>query len=380
MAEHGGSWRPRRARPRRLRWRRAGRAPWKPPSGIIWRRCSVERLDALGAALDAFSTGRARADRRWRAPAAADADDARRESRRPARPSCSSSARILTADDTRRGARAAQPACARLVSIMTRRGEWVGRDWLRIARGADAHTGVIEREHRLKGLRAPVCGRERSRPRHRGAPAAVRQSLAESEAERNAAQSKIQGAHRSHADLLGQLEATRARAQEASLRRARHRRGGSAVSPMNSRLRSAALARAGAGACGAARLRLRHLMHSSRRCRPSATRAARRLPRARSAAQAAQLAARDLLVRSESVRTAENSLALGPESHDGAARAACGALRASLSANLQAAMHRSWSSKGASPRRSRNALRSKRSSRARARRSRAAEARAARAR
>src|SRR5690606_32973143 len=39
-------------------------------------------------------------------------------------------------------------------SIITRSGEWVGRNWLRVSRGVDHHAGVIEREHRLKTLRA----------------------------------------------------------------------------------------------------------------------------------------------------------------------------------------------------------------------------------
>src|SRR6185437_6364234 len=41
-------------------------------------------------------------------------------------------------------------------SVITRGGEWLGRDWLRVSRGVDHHLGVIEREHRLKGLRAAV--------------------------------------------------------------------------------------------------------------------------------------------------------------------------------------------------------------------------------
>src|SRR5256886_4315522 len=39
-------------------------------------------------------------------------------------------------------------------SLVTRAGEWVGRDWLRVSRGADQRAGVLGREHRLKGLHA----------------------------------------------------------------------------------------------------------------------------------------------------------------------------------------------------------------------------------
>ena len=41
-------------------------------------------------------------------------------------------------------------------SVITRGGEWLGRDWLRVSRGVDHHLGVIEREHRLKVLRSAV--------------------------------------------------------------------------------------------------------------------------------------------------------------------------------------------------------------------------------
>src|SRR6185503_12932879 len=49
----------------------------------------------------------------------------------------------------------------------------------------------------------------------------VRQSLGDAEAQRDSAQSGIQGAHREHADLLAQLEAMRARSQETTIRRGR---------------------------------------------------------------------------------------------------------------------------------------------------------------
>ena len=37
-------------------------------------------------------------------------------------------------------------------SVVTPSGEWVGRNWLRLRRGSDAHTGVLERAQRLKEL------------------------------------------------------------------------------------------------------------------------------------------------------------------------------------------------------------------------------------
>jgi chromosome segregation protein len=35
-------------------------------------------------------------------------------------------------------------------SVITRSGEWIGRDWLRVNRGGDPHSGVLEREQRMK--------------------------------------------------------------------------------------------------------------------------------------------------------------------------------------------------------------------------------------
>src|SRR5262249_33876848 len=86
-------------------------------------------------------------------------------------------------------------------SFITRSGEWVGRDWLRVSRGTDHHAGVIEREHRLKASRGEFSNLEakaRSIETHLNG---VRQSLAEAEAQRDRTQASIQAAHRSHSDL-----------------------------------------------------------------------------------------------------------------------------------------------------------------------------------
>jgi chromosome segregation protein len=268
---------------------------------------SVERLDAFTEALDAFDSGRVTLIEESAAPGAAGADTLAAKVAGPAA-IVEQLAHIWTAT-TLAEALARRSQLQSGWSIMTRRGEWVGRDWLRIARGSDAHTGVIEREHRLKELRAQ-CEAASERARAMEAHlAAVRQSLSESEAERNAAQSKIQGAHRSHADLLGQLEGTRARAQEASLRRARLDEEDRGVANELA-LARAALERAGVELSGG-EARLAEL--DAEQPQMQAERDARRtaLATARTAAQAAQLAARDLLVRSESVRTAENSLTVG---------------------------------------------------------------------
>lgn len=194
-------------------------------------------------------------------------------------------------------------------SIITRSGEWVGRDWLRVSRGPDHHAGVIEREHRLKSLRAAVTLAEEKVSEVESRLGAVRESLADAESRRDEAQAGIQSAHRRHAELLSQLEATRARAQEATLRRERLEEEAADVAQEKSAAADA-LARA------TAELDRGLFMLSeldSRRHELEAEREERReaVAGARGRAQAAQVAARDLLIKIESRRSTESSVAVG---------------------------------------------------------------------
>ena len=106
-------------------------------------------------------------------------------------------------------------------SVITRSGEWIGRDWLRVNRGGDPHSGVLEREQRVKHLKVELAHSEENTREMETLLATCRTNLATAERERDEAQSRIQGAHREHADLLGQLEGERARSQESTLRRER---------------------------------------------------------------------------------------------------------------------------------------------------------------
>jgi chromosome segregation protein len=194
-------------------------------------------------------------------------------------------------------------------SVVTRSGEWLGRGWLRVARGGDAHAGVLERESRLKDLRSSL---ETADARVREAEAALgatRTALGVAETARDATQGRIQQAHRSHADLLGQLEAGRARAQESTLRRERlEEESAEVVRELG--VAEDALARARAeserGLGKVAELDGRRpALDASREETRDAVLAARE------AAQNAQLAARDLMVRAEGRRTAETAMDLG---------------------------------------------------------------------
>jgi chromosome segregation protein len=191
-------------------------------------------------------------------------------------------------------------------SVITPGGEWLGRDWLRISRGVDHHLGVIEREHRLKGLRTAVEAAEARVGQAEDALTAVRASLAQAEAERDAAQSGIQAAHRRHADITGQLEAARARAKETALRRQR------IEAETAEHAREIAATQEGLGRAGqtleqglavGSDLNLRREdLEGEREMRREA------LAGARARAQAAQVAARDLLIRIESRRSTEASV------------------------------------------------------------------------
>ncbi len=194
-------------------------------------------------------------------------------------------------------------------SVITRSGEWIGRDWLRVNRGGDAHSGVLEREQRLKALRTELARSEENVREMEAALAACREALAQAERERDAAQGRIQGAHREHADLLGQLEGERARAQESTVRRERLEEEAAEVT------REAGL---GQDALTRARAELdRGLVAldtlDSRRIGLESEREERReaVQTARSRWQAAQLASRDLLIRIESRRSGESSMSVG---------------------------------------------------------------------
>ena len=176
-------------------------------------------------------------------------------------------------------------------SVITRTGEWIGRDWLRVNRGGDPHSGVLEREQRLKQVRVE----------HQASEESVR--------ERDAAQSRIQGAHRDHADLLGQLEGERARAQESTVRRERLEEEAAEVA-REIDIGKDTLARARAE-LDRGLVALDAL--DARRAELEAEREERReaVQVARGRAQAAQLACRDLLIRIESRRSSESSMSVG---------------------------------------------------------------------
>jgi chromosome segregation protein len=194
-------------------------------------------------------------------------------------------------------------------SVITRSGEWVGKGWVRLSRGADPHTGVIEREQRLKALRADLSLAEEKLRRADGGLAAIRQVQSEAETERDLLQAAIQGSHREHSDARSRLEAARARAQELQSRRTRLEQEAADLA------RETATAHESVQRARAAQTLSQSQLAQleSRRPQLEAEREQRleAVTTARQRAQAAQLTARDLLIRSESRRSQETSVATG---------------------------------------------------------------------
>ena len=191
-------------------------------------------------------------------------------------------------------------------SLITRDGEWVGRDWLRLRRGVDPHAGVLERAQRLKSL---ALEHDQAHSGLREAEArleSLRAQVLAAEQRREAAQGQIQHAHREHGELRAQLGAVRARADESNLRRLRVEGDLGEV--------NAELERARGGLAGA-RHTYQAALEQQRQLdvRQPGLVAERdehreRAAAAREAAQNAQLALRDALIRHESRRSTHESM------------------------------------------------------------------------
>jgi chromosome segregation protein len=287
----------------------------------------VERLDALGGTLSELSSGRltllesadipgqsipvaheAQSHSAARSAPAADSTDALLSKVKGPLALTAQLANVFTAGSLTEALqrRTSLPPGE---SLITRNGEWVGRNWIRVSRGTDHHAGVIEREHRLKSLRGEFAALERKARDVEAHLASVRQSLTDAEVERDRAQAGIQSAHRGHADVLGQLEAMRARAQESTLRSERLEEEAAEAARetlVTQQALAAARTELDQGLTTLAQLDSRKPeLENERDDRREA------LAAARTRAQETQIAARDLLVRMESRRSTESSVATG---------------------------------------------------------------------
>ena len=194
-------------------------------------------------------------------------------------------------------------------SFITAAGEWVGRDWLRVSRGPDPRAGTLEREHRLRSLRGASAEADQRVAEAEAELAAARERQAQAETERERTQTALQAAQQRHAELLGRLKATQARAEEVSERGERLQQSAADIA-RESAVAEEALSRAAAELARAqalaAELATRERTLSEER---EERRAALGSARARS--QEAQARARDLHVSVESRRSSESSMAVG---------------------------------------------------------------------
>ena len=267
----------------------------------------VERLEEVSAALSGLATGRVTLVESGSAAQGGLAATLAAHVTGPAAVSARL-AGVLTAESLKDALRA-HATLPEGRSFITREGEWVGRDWLRVSRGPDPRAGVLEREHRLKALRVAATAAAERVAQAEGELSAARERLAQAEERREQAQAAIQGAQQKHAGLLGTLEAARARAEESSLRGERLAQDAGEVAHERAATQEA-LTRAAAELERARALSAelegrQRVLAGEREQRRAALNAAR------AEAQTAQLAARDLHVRVESRRSAESSMAVG---------------------------------------------------------------------
>ena len=194
--------------------------------------------------------------------------------------------------------------------MITRSGEWIGRDWLRVNRGGDPHAGVLEREQRLKQLRVELA---RSEENARDMEARLadlpriswRRRNASATRRRAASRARIASTRTCSASSKASAPARRNPPCAASAWKRRPRK--SRANRVSRRTRWRARAPSSIAACVA----LDAL--DSRRAGLENEREERReaVQSARARWQAAQLASRDLLIRIESRRSSESSMGVG---------------------------------------------------------------------
>src|SRR5690606_37492871 len=192
-------------------------------------------------------------------------------------------------------------------SLVTPDGVWVGRDWLRVARGRDAHAGVLERENRIRTLRGVVETSEALVTTVEARLAELRGEVSAAEAVRDQLQQRIQGAHREYSEARGALEAARGRNQQATERLQRLERETSDLAAERE-LAQQQLERSRA-AFDEATARLEQL--ESRRAGMESEPDERRAlaAAARDAAERSRSQAREILIQLEGRRSSESSLA-----------------------------------------------------------------------
>ena len=98
---------------------------------------------------------------------------------------------------------------------MTRDGIWLGPGWLRINRPSEGESGLLRREQEIREQRQRVASLTADTEAGEEAYEQIKSSLRTLEQDRDGLQEKINQAHRSHADLRGQLSSAKSRLEQA---------------------------------------------------------------------------------------------------------------------------------------------------------------------
>jgi chromosome segregation protein len=96
-------------------------------------------------------------------------------------------------------------------SVITRNGEWIGPNWLRVARGADEKAGVLQREQELKELTSTIDSLSSDVETAEATMAESREQLKQLETERETVQQELHQASRAQAEVQAQLSGRQAR-------------------------------------------------------------------------------------------------------------------------------------------------------------------------
>ncbi|HEX4243778.1 MAG TPA: chromosome segregation protein SMC [Steroidobacteraceae bacterium] len=191
-------------------------------------------------------------------------------------------------------------------SVVTRDGIWMGKDWLRISRDADPHTGVIEREATLREINVQVATLADEVKAMEARLEGSRERLHDLEDKRDRLQAEVNRLHRDHLDRRAELDAAQARSMESAHRlaqletqladvRAELERTDADLRAARARMESAI------DALAALEPRRVELEEERDRLRQEQT-------GARAGAQGAQTAARELALQVESRRSSHASL------------------------------------------------------------------------
>jgi chromosome segregation protein len=191
-------------------------------------------------------------------------------------------------------------------SVVTRDGIWLGPDWLRVSRDADPRSGVIEREQTLREIRGQVGTLEgKVKDLERGLEI-TRERVRDLDDRREQLQSEVNRLHREHVDRRAALGSAQSRTEDAARRLKQLE---TELADLRSELaRSETDLRASRGRMETAIDALAAL-EPQRADLESARESLRiALSEARTAATAAQQAARELAVQVESRRSSHSAL------------------------------------------------------------------------